>query len=51
MSRATKKTKVKEATAAELGAIRELGPTAGLHTLGAHLLAAIGEARRRPPKR
>lgn len=47
MSKAKHKKGTQAATADALGAIRELGPTAGLHTLGAHLRAAGGEARAR----
>ena len=47
MSRAKQKKGTQAVTAEALGAIRELGPTAGLHTLGAHLCAAGGEARAR----
>ena len=45
MSKARKGTHAE--TARALGAIPELGPTAGLHTLGAHLRAASGEAHAR----
>ena len=47
MSRARQKKGAQAVTAEALGAIHELGPTAGLHTLWAHLHAAGGEARAR----
>lgn len=47
MSMAKQKRSRQAVTAEALGAIHELGPTAGLHALGAHLRAAGGEARAR----